>query len=64
MEVNKYSKEYSIIITILTFVALYFSFRRNNGFSLMSVICAISFPEYYLVYILAMNAIKRSPTNK
>lgn len=44
----------SILYTILGFVALYMSFRRNHGFHLGSFLMAVFFAPLYIVYALAV----------
>ena len=43
----------SIAWFILTLMALYLSFKRNNGFSLGSFLIALFFPPIYIVYYFA-----------
>jgi len=43
----------SIIHSIFLLIAIYFSFKRNNGFDLGSFLIAIIVPEIYVVYVLA-----------
>ncbi len=43
----------SLIHYIFLIIAIYLSFKRNNGFSLWSFLVAIVMPEIYVVYVLA-----------
>ena len=43
----------SLLYTIIVLVALYMSFRRNNGFNLWSFLFAFFFAPIYIVYALA-----------
>ena len=47
------SQSYSIIHFIAFLIALYFSFKRNNGFDLGSFLVACFCPYIYIVYYLA-----------
>ena len=42
-----------ILHTLFLVIAIYFSFKRNNGFSLLSFIVAVLLPELYIIYVLA-----------
>lgn len=44
-----------IIYFIITLIALYLSFKRNNGFNLGSFLVALIFPPIYIVYFIATN---------
>ena len=44
---------YTIIHTICVLLAIYFSFKRNNGFSLGSFLAASMAPQIYILYVLA-----------
>jgi len=42
-----------LIYLIITLMALYLSFKRNNGFNLGSFLIALFFPPIYIVYYFA-----------
>ena len=44
---------YSVFHTIMSLVAIYLSFRCNNGFDLGSFLLACCCPYLYIIYILA-----------
>ena len=44
---------YSIFHTIMTFIAIYLSYKCNNEFDLGSFIVAFFCPYFYIIYILA-----------
>lgn len=46
---------YSIFHLIMSLVAIYLSFKCNNGFNFGSFIFAICVPYIYIIYILATN---------
>jgi len=43
----------NIVRLILTFIALYICFKRNNGFSLGPMLVAYCYPTCYIVFALA-----------
>lgn len=43
---------YQVIHSICVLISIYFSFKRNNGFSLGSFMVAITFPQIYILYVL------------
>ena len=45
---------YSVITIILTFYAIFLSFKRNNGFDLGSFLLACCFGPCYVLYALAV----------
>jgi len=45
---------YSILHFFVALLAIYFSFKRNNGFDLSSMIAAIFFPWIYVIYVFAV----------
>ena len=47
------SGTYQIVYLAVTFIALYFSFKRNGGFDLGSFLVALFFSPIYIVYYLA-----------
>jgi hypothetical protein len=44
---------YSVFHTVMAFIAIYLSFRCNNGFKWGSFLLALLFPYIYIIYILA-----------
>lgn len=40
---------------VLLLFSVFFSFKVNNGFNLWSLIIAIVFPPFYVLYVLATN---------
>ena len=51
---NEYGRIfYSVFHTLMSFVAIYLSFRCNKGFSLGPFLVALCFPYIYIVYTLA-----------
>ena len=44
-----------IINTILMWIALFFSFKRNNGFNIGSLLIAVMYPEIYIIYAIAVD---------
>jgi hypothetical protein len=44
---------YSVFHVIMSLVAIYLSFRCNNGFSAGPFLVSLFFPYVYIVYILA-----------
>lgn len=65
----------SIFFTITHFIislfAFYLSWRCNNGFNIISFLCALCCPYLYIIYALAVhggcnvfNEIKTTPINK
>ena len=43
---------YSVIHSICVLIAIYLSFKRNNGLSLVSFMVAITIPQIYILYVL------------
>jgi len=50
----KLSKPHMIYRSIIVLIALYASFKRNNGFDATSFLAAFLFQEIYIIYILAV----------
>ena len=44
-----------LIYLIIAIIALYLSFKRNNGFNLGSFLVALFFPPIYIIYYFATN---------
>jgi len=44
---------YSVFHSIMSLVAIYLSYKCNNGFSFSSFFIAILFPYIYIIYIVA-----------
>lgn len=48
---------YSVFHTIMSFVAIYLSFKCNKGFNLLSFLLACCCPYIYIIYTLATKGI-------
>lgn len=53
MDQIKVSSDCNIFIVIMIIIAVYYSFKKNNGFNFISFLAATNYPLYYLIYILA-----------
>ena len=47
------SNNWALIHGIFVVLAIYFSFKRNNGFNLLSFLVAAILPQLYVIYVLA-----------
>lgn len=44
---------FPLIHAIFVVLAIYFSFKRNDGFNLSSFLVALIFPQLYVIFVLA-----------
>ncbi len=60
MDDIKKNKPLQIIYLLICLLALYFSFKRNNGFEIKSFAMAFLFPFIYIPYYLGTEANRKN----